>query len=644
MTEPSFWIDVEDAGGNKYGAGPIVSGMKWQQVYRLNKAGSFSAEIPLIDLKSGTIQPRRILRCFTKIGNSVVEIGSGIADKIEKKIGRDGSFLSTSGDDLFRELTYRSVAFLGIDEPTDGKIGLTNISAFFPPRWSYDTLNGYNSTEQNIYALFAGETCLNALVKIAERVGENFRIGSNRKIVWLRNDQPASGIRAIQTTNIDPIRVEENIQACLIRSLTEVKDSYDLFTRIYPFGTGNGRDRLDLFFSTLTLPVEYTIDRVLNYIENNAAVANPDLGVIEKYASFKDIGPISNSEVDLENASNYLAFAAFEDLRRAIAPNKSYNIDVVKLDTIVYPGQTIRVVYFEEEDGVTLIDIDQDLIVLESTIEIDANGVRTSKLQVGTIDRTPKNDLDILSGQMSEGRVFEAHPQMNVSYYNEGFGSKNMSALFPAQISFTIGGDEVTKLNRCLLRFETDIFETTVSSVGGESGSTPPNEGGGSTPSGGGSTTPSGGGGTTPSGSLGGHEHSTDGNPGVTGTTIWAHVHETPTHEHQTPPHTHTTPNHTHTVTANISTVFGISRNTGQYPGPIFLSVNGTDRTSVLGGPWGSATTSTGNVEVDITSWVNIHGAVNTLEFSCPSGSPTPQGRIISNTRSFVTVQAILLS
>lgn len=637
-----FWVDIEDSSGVKKGSGPIITARKWQSVYRLNKAGTFSTEIPLIDLKSGIIQPRRIARAYTQINNATVEIGSGIIDKIEKKIGRDGSFLAISGDDLFRELSHRSVGFLGIDEPTDGKVGLTNLSAFFPSGWSYDTLNGFSSTATDIYAVFAGESCLNALVKISERLGENFRLGSNRKIVWLRTNQPASGIRAIQSTYIDPVAVEGNTEACLIQGLTEAKDSYDLFTRIYPFGAGNGRDRLDLFFSTLTLAAGYTIDRTLNYIQNDAAVAV--YGIIEKYASFKDIAPISNSNVDLENASNYLEFAAFEELRRAIEINKSYNLDVIKLDTIIHPGQTIRVIYYEEEEGIVLTNIDEDLIVLESTIEIDSAGTRTSKLQVGTIDRFPKNDLDIISGQMSEGRVFEAHPQMNVSYYNEGFGTKNMSDLFPARISFTIGGDEVTKLNRCLLRFASDTFETTVSSVGSASTTTPPNEGGGSTPSGGGSTTPSGGGGTTPSGDLGSHRHTTPGDPGWTGNTIWAHVHQTPSHIHSTPPHAHVTPNHTHTVTANISAVFGISRNVGQYPGPISISINGTDRTSVLGGTWGSAIAGTGEIEVDITNYVNIHGAVNTIEFTCPSGTPTPQGRITSNTRAFVTVQAILLS
>jgi hypothetical protein len=72
-----------------------------------------------------------------------------------------------------------------------------------------------------------------------------------------------------------------------------------------------------------------------------------------------------------------------------------------------------------------------------------------------------------------------------------------------------------------------------------------------------------------------------------------------------------------HTHAAN----YGITDDT-DYPDTVRISINGTDRTSALGGPWGVGGSAI-SIELDITDYIN--GAANlqqehTVTFSCDSG------------------------
>ena len=97
----------------------------------------------------------------------------------------------------------------------------------------------FHSSTEGTYATFAGETVLNALIKIAERAGEAFRVGANRTLHWLRNLNPGStgpasytpsGIRAVQHTG-SPTQ-DDNLLTCQIVALEKTRDTNDLITRI----------------------------------------------------------------------------------------------------------------------------------------------------------------------------------------------------------------------------------------------------------------------------------------------------------------------------------------------------------------------------------------------------------------------------
>jgi hypothetical protein len=492
-----IWIDVEDSAGVKLGDGPITSAIYWENTDRLDRAGAFRFSMPASDPRAALIQPKRVVRCWGMVGSTPTEQGSGIIDKVTIRLEGNVVMLEIEGDNLARELVNRSVGFLGVFTINVGVYnGPERIMAYAPAGWSLDLVNGYATTTHPVYAKFAGESVLAALSKVAEKIGDHFRIAPDRKVVWLKNDIVSSGVRAIKSG--DPIALEGNDDVALITELEESEDTYDLITRIYPFGSGNGDARLTLASTDESAPAGFTLDLTNNYLKKDAAEIT--YGQIERFLSFKDIAPISNSDWDMQQASNYLLRAALTYLERFSQPQTLYRIAVAKLNKAVLPGQTIRVVYRRVIDGYKAVDIDQDLHVLESTTRIDQTGIRTVEMQVSTVDRWPVSDDEILVSEIEEGRVFEAHPQMNANAYVVSY-REPMDNSKAAKIDFWLGPEVVT-VAQVVMRFRIDPLRSTVKSAAAGGGSTVTSAAGGGQTATGGShlhntTVPSGSGNTT---------------------------------------------------------------------------------------------------------------------------------------------------
>lgn len=598
-----IWIDIEDGSGTKLGGGPIISATRWRSTKRLDRAGVFEFEMPAGDPKAATLAAKRIVRCWGIVDGAKRELGAGIIDSIRTAPG-EPSMLVVAGDDLLRELTYRSVGFLdlvGEDERTpdgmlhfdgpstytslanalddntgtyssvalstddflyigdadqfehvilnlgasvnavtarlegeywngsawtamqiedgtavagvtlaqDGEIAierrsdwattavngvtqywirlsvnasiasnavyfvecdvrtqtlatdaLAQIIALAPSGWSLDTTNGYAATQGAIYARFAGESVLTALVKIGQALGEHFYAGSGRTVVWTQDDRNASGVRAVRVASATAAEGADEL--ALLVDLEQVAESYDLVTRVYPFGAGQGRTRLTLAASTDAAAAGYTVDRDDNYIERDAAVTA--YGQIERYVQWKEIAPISNTSADLEAAANALQAQATEWLERNSAVYSSYRLRVAKLDQAVEPGETIRVVFHEWDDGYHAINIDADLVVLESTTEIDMDGIRTVGLQVATVDRWPDGDQGQIVGQLQQAQVFQAHPQLGPNSYTTHY-LLNLDADTAGQsLRFRLG-NEVVQVQEVALEFQIVPLVSTVKSA-----------------------------------------------------------------------------------------------------------------------------------------------------------------------------------
>lgn len=637
-----FYIDVENATGTIVGDGPITSASEWSSTDQLDRAGTFSFNMSASDYKCKYIVPKNRVRCHTIINGVRTPIGYGIIDKVDLSINEDGiKELSVSGDNIARELAFRSVGFLKLEDGNGGGISnpIQTIMALAPTGWQ-----AVGETTTDVYASFSGESVLTALNKVAESIGEHFRILPNKRVIWFKAET-VPVIRAEKAVNMASNSTNSDI--CFIKSISKFSDSYDMVNRIYPFGAGNGSERLDLYWNNLDSIFGYTVNTTYNYIQKDSSVSN--YGLMEKYMSWKDISPISNSDNDLHNASNALLVAAWEYLKRYSIPNYTYDLEVFKVDKILYPGQMIQVVYRDIINGYSVIDINTNMYILEVTNKIDNSGIKTTNLKVATTDAWPKDDISVIASSIEEAKVLESHPQMNVCYYSENFGQFNIDSSNSATMTFKFD-NEIVKLNNAKLRFMSDKFEATSKAVAGTINVSTSTDGGGN-------SSPSGEGGSqNGTETEDNHQHTiyvsnqSGGTPvyavwegGTTGLKLVANssTNSGPVrtltatqHKHPTTNHQHTIPHHKHTVTAlpALNLDYGIYRDS-QYPTNVTVTVD-----NVTIGTYSSISTE---VEVEISQIINTNlRGVHTITFTCANG----RGRIIPSLRCFVTVQSVILS
>lgn len=581
MIARNFWVDVEDSSGNRLGKGPLRAS-QFSHKARLSAAGEFSFVVSAADPNLSALQEKRVAVCkYIDRAGDLQTFGGGVIDKIVRAVQADGSLLITvSGNDLVRELSYRSVGAL--DLTGGGGAGVSDapdqVMAFAPAGW---TIND-GATLVNVYAGYDGQSVQSALIGIGEHIGEHWRLGAGRVIEWLgpASTFPASGVRAVQHLN-DPVAAETADAVALITALEEESDAADLLTRVLPRGSGNGGAALTLAHVTESAPSGYTLNASLNYIKRDASETT--YGRIERVIDFKDIGPLSNTTADIQAAANMLLQAAVEHLRRFGAPQKFYRIGLAKVGQILQPGTTLHVVYRSLVDGVVKYDLDGTYIIVESERQITAEGIATTSVVISTIDRMPMSDSDYLARQSMNARVLSAHQQLGASvdtftYRDELDNSKGASFRFWL-------GDEYTSIQRAVMRFRIQPLRSTVKSVAGSSTTT--ESGGGSTTESGGGSTSGSGGSSSPTTTPTPHGHHATVYNGVSGSQVYfdgtflrsarptgtfqtqaetpEHTHgvNVPAHTHTTPNHSHNTPNHSHQLTPQITMQYGIFEESG---------------------------------------------------------------------------------
>lgn len=276
------------------------------------------------------------------------------------------------------------------------------------------TASGVAITRAAVFYVCSGESGLAAFARVAEMTGQHFRLGTGRQIVWLHDMRSSSGVRAV--IDVDPVAAEANRDICLITSLQYLQDSTEAISHIVPWGSGTGTSRLGLAnldhatnpdpnITTRTPPDGYVMNLDFNVIARTAA--QTDYGYHIRHVSFPDIAPtLDDTDPDYDDAlvaaRNQLFDVAMEYLRVHSYPLESFRVGIAKLDREVLPGETIRLIYrgrvaiLNEQTGDVLsyrwVDIDTDLVVLESTTEITDAGVHTPSIVVSTLPRWPVDD------------------------------------------------------------------------------------------------------------------------------------------------------------------------------------------------------------------------------------------------------------
>lgn len=565
----NFWVDIENASGERVGRGPL-RGSQFRHTSRLSACGEFSFTLSGADPNLSALAEKRVAICkYIDRTGALQVFGGGVIDKIERTIQTDGSLIITvSGNDLGRELSYRTVGALDL---SGGGAGVSDapdqVMAFAPAGWSI--LDG--STLVNDYAGYDGDTVLSALIGSGERIGEHWRLGSGRVIQWIgpASSFVSSGVRAVQHLP-NPVAAETADDIALIVSLEEESDAAELISRVIPRGSGNGGAVLTLAAATDAAPVGFTLNAAQNYIKRDASEST--YGRIERVLDFKNIGPLSNTTADIQAAANMLLQVSVEHLRRFGTPQKFYRVGLAKVGQILVPGTTLRVVYRTIVDGVVVYDLDGTYNILEAERQITAEGIATTSVLISEIDRLPISDSDYLARQVINAKVLSAHQQLGASvdtftYRDELDDAKGASFRFWL-------GDEYTSIQRALLRFRIQPLRSTVKSVAGQADTT--NAGGGTI------QTSEVGGASTQTSSPKPHGHHVTVYNGVSGSLVyfdgtflrWSGAtdtfqtqSETPEHDHAVgiPAHDHDVdiPEHDHAYTPQISMEYGIFEESG---------------------------------------------------------------------------------
>jgi len=495
-----FWIDIENANGDKQGGGPIWSALHWRSVKRLNRAGEFSFEMPATDRRSSLVQSRRVARCYAVIDGVVTEVGAGRIDSISVRVAEDGQpLLVVSGPDLLAELRQVVLDQNSGEWPEFKGTGENDIPQQIIDDWVIRKLgngtwaladkNGISFggdpvTDTDIYAKFRHESALAGLIAVAQSAGEHFRLGTGKVVEWVKGEWDGSGIHAVYGA-LNPVAVEERTEIAQIATIEKITNSRDIVNRVFLYGAGEGHSRLDLSavskwpdgedlatgdgpytmegYALVKDATNSTYDYSSNFLEDT--ISKAEYSPNEMALTFKNISPISNTTADVTNAANQLLRSGFQWLKTRSNPQEFYQLSLRGVQGAVKVGQTLQVTARRYVDGQEAIDIDETLNVLEATTEVAIDGLRTVGLMVSTTDRQPSDDASVLVDSMAEAVVSQAHQQIGPAGWTDNHvegmdgGTDDDPSTGAAKFYFWLG-PEIVQVQQILLRFRVDALRT----------------------------------------------------------------------------------------------------------------------------------------------------------------------------------------
>jgi len=286
--------------------------------------------------------------------------------------------------------------------------GLTGVT----PAWTVDT-TGHAETSKDVLLTFAGESVLEALIRVAEVTGDHFTLGTGRTVKWFWEADFVNASPVIRceraTTNVKAM--ESNSEIAILLDCPRVIDTYDLVTRLYPYGGGSGDDRISLkqLPATKTAPTNYYLDRTNNYLSRPAATNQ--YGLVEREEVWGDINAETENAAGREAAALKLFDAAFEHLKRFSQPQVIYSLRLAKCERLLLPGDKLRIIWHEWRpgQGEHVIEIDALVYALETTVRYDQSGAMTTEVVCSTIDRWPISGETMVIQALERLRHLQAH-------------------------------------------------------------------------------------------------------------------------------------------------------------------------------------------------------------------------------------------
>lgn len=648
-----LWADITNAAGLKLGAGPVWSLTGATITRALDGAGSISIDTPGTEERAVTLI-RNERRCIIKAEQDRVTriLGEGILRQRSVRGSASNWTLSANGPDLLdllkRENTLLARVYSGmtVEDIAQDLAGLAG--------WTANVEAGIAS--EIVPVRFDGQTILKALQMLASMKGYHLRHAGGT-VVEIGLFGTNNGVRLVNAAYAPP-QIHSNPNVMLVSTINISEDSENVFNWILPVGGGEGESAVTLEHSTRTSP--YTIHSMVSsgktiyYLSDATSITN--YGTIKKVGRFKQIMPISNSPADIEAAANALYDAAVAALQRAKQSLISYSVTVKNVKQTVNVGDKIRLVYkglVKNDKGVIVdyCDVDEDLWVMKASERHTGDSLSLS-LTLANVDRQEQTVASIVVGaleaiELRDLRV-QPYPTQPAYVYRREIDPDH-TAIVPIKIT-----NAVMFLNQCRLTVTSRPFRATSRT---DSTSDIVSSAGGGTVVG--STT-----------TATNHEHliMRVNDPSAPGSTAGFVARMFTVTEQSTGltfylnaltnagassrfishqpngSHTHDVTivigNHTHTIPA-FEIIHGIEDDT-EYPDTVGIKINGVDRTSALGGPWGVGGSAI-NVDLDITQYLLAAPTlqqVHQIEFFCTDG----QGEMEVVVEIRETVQSIAVT
>ncbi len=311
--------------------------------------------------------------------------------------GQNGYWLKLSPDESLDNTHAPRWGYINVIEELADPAPLAHVFALpavVAAGWSLD-VNYHTEAEHAYYGRFLnGESVLEALRAIAEQTGEHFRVGMGRTVQWLGDDQTAAPVTAVRDTGSE--RLWDNDAVAIIRSLKYQIDSYELVTRVYPYGA-----ETTLEHCTRTAPSGYTLDKANNCIISTAQETALGEYRCDRTMRWNGIGSVAANVTADANASDALYDTALAWLKAHDRVITSLDVDLVKVNQMVRPGQKLTIDFHTFITGYEMVSIDASYWVLEVENTVTDLGILECKPKLASSDYRQATDEDELANLVS---------------------------------------------------------------------------------------------------------------------------------------------------------------------------------------------------------------------------------------------------
>ncbi len=367
---------------------------------------------------------------------------------VQPRIQETGDNLSISinGRDQINELNFRTVG-LGRSYNAQTVQAIMSDLVELVPGWT--ALVETASAARLQTARFDGSKVLRAVSQSVKQLGLHFRLGNSRTLEvgafgTAATTANGTAIRAMKAPSSAGRELYDNDAVLLIDTISVTPDFDPIVNWAIPMGAGEGTAATTLKDTTYqilntdnsiyragTIPT-YPIYRRVNTFgvaEYYVDASNGD-DLRQDTLSFKTIGPIANSLLAKQLASDALADAAIESLRRTRDELISYTLTAQKMRVDLNPGDLIHVQYKgvvpmtgdpkATRPTLVYIDVDEDLWVM-GVQRSGSDSKFVTTLQVSTIDRHVMTEADLVVQVMDRTEV------QNLSVQTFPFGFQDSS-------------------------------------------------------------------------------------------------------------------------------------------------------------------------------------------------------------------------